>query len=41
VAVADHTSTALDGSRRIRKGTVQRYLVRSAAAIVDRPGRVS
>jgi hypothetical protein len=41
VAIADHTNEALDGSWRIRKGTVQRYLVRSAAAIVDRPGQVS
>ena len=38
VAIADHTSTGDDGSRRIKKGTVQRYIARTAAAIVDRPG---
>lgn len=39
VAVADHTSTALDGRWTVRKGTVQRYELRVAAAIVDRPGQ--
>lgn len=38
VAVADHTSTADDGTRTVAKGTVQRLVVRGAAAIVDRPG---
>jgi hypothetical protein len=38
VAIADHTSTADDGSSRIKKGTVQRYIARTAAAIVDHPG---
>ncbi|WP_030443370.1 CU044_5270 family protein [Actinoplanes subtropicus] len=39
VAVADHTSTALDGNWTIRKGTVQRYEVRVTAAIVDQPSQ--
>jgi hypothetical protein len=39
VAIADHTVVADDGRRTVRKGTVQRYLVRVAAAIVDRPGQ--
>ncbi|MEJ3748598.1 CU044_5270 family protein [Actinomycetes bacterium KLBMP 9797] len=41
VAIADHTTQAMDGSSRIKKGTIQRLVVRSAAAIVDRPGETS
>jgi hypothetical protein len=41
VAIADHTNTALDGSSRIKKGTIQRLEVRNAAAIVDAPGQTS
>ncbi|TDB82249.1 CU044_5270 family protein [Micromonospora sp. KC721] len=41
VAIADHTTNALDGSSRIKKGTIQRLLVRNAAVIVDAPGQTS
>lgn len=39
VAIADHTGKSDDGRWTVKKGTVQRYLVRAAAAIVDRPGQ--
>jgi hypothetical protein len=39
VAIADHTGTGLDGTQTVRKGTVQQYEVRVAAAIVDKPGQ--
>jgi hypothetical protein len=41
VAIADHTHTADDGSSRIKKGTVQSSIARTAVAIVDHPGETS
>lgn len=39
IAIADHTGTGDDGAWTVRKGTVERQIVRLAAAIVDRPGQ--
>ena len=39
IAIADHTSTALDGTTTVNKGTLENQLVRTAAAIVDKPGQ--
>ena len=39
IAIADHTSTALDGTWKVKKGTLQNLLVRTATAIVDEPGQ--
>jgi cytosine/adenosine deaminase-related metal-dependent hydrolase len=39
VAIADHTSTGLDGTWKVKKGTLENLLVRTAAAIVDKPGQ--
>jgi hypothetical protein len=39
IAIADHSSTALDGTWKVKKGTLENLLVRAAAAIVDRPGQ--
>lgn len=39
MAIADHTLKGLDGQWKVRKGTVQNYVVYVAAAIVDRPGQ--
>ena len=41
VAIADHTVRADDGTLSVKKGTIQRLVVLSAAAIVDVPGRTS
>jgi hypothetical protein len=39
IAIADHTSTALDGTWKVKKGTLENLLVRTAAVIVDKPGQ--
>jgi hypothetical protein len=39
VAIKDHTSKGLDGSFRVKRGTVQIYVVRVAAGVVDEPGQ--
>jgi hypothetical protein len=40
IAIADHKTTADDGTWTVRKGTVERLIVRSAAAIVEAPGEI-
>lgn len=39
VAIADHTNRADGGTSKIKKGTIQYLVVRSGAAIVDKPGQ--
>lgn len=39
IAIKDHTSTGLDGTWTVKKGTIQVLTVRTAAGIVDKPGQ--
>lgn len=39
VAIKNHTSRGLDGSLHVKRGTVQIYVARVTAGIVDKPGQ--
>jgi len=39
IAIADHRASSDDGAWTVKKGTIERLVTRSAAAIVDKPGQ--
>jgi hypothetical protein len=41
IAIKDHTSTATDGTRTVKKGAVENLQVRIGYGIVDKPGQTS
>ncbi|MQY03296.1 hypothetical protein [Actinomadura macrotermitis] len=39
IAIKDHTSTGMDGTSTVKKGTIQLIAARTKVAVVDRPGQ--